>query len=65
MVKENDSVLNKQSLLTARVYFYAFQKRFIFHTKRSKQAKLFGKFLEYCFSNLLIIHEENTTEINV
>ena len=36
MVKENDSVLNKQSLLTARVYFSAFQKRFIFSYEKVK-----------------------------
>ena len=46
MVKEDDGILKRQSLLTVRVYSHGQgQKRYL-HTKRSKQ-NLFGKFFQY------------------
>ena len=40
MVKEDDCILNRQSLLTVRQYSHGYQKRFTF-------AYLFGIFVDY------------------
>ena len=45
MVKKNEGILNRQSLLTAKVYSHSFQKLLIFLSKKFK--KLFVKFVEY------------------
>ena len=44
MVKEDDGILKRQSLLTVRVYSHSYQKRLIFSYEK---VKLFGKFVEY------------------
>ena len=36
MVKKNDSILKRQSFLTARVYSHGFQKRLIFSYEKVK-----------------------------
>ena len=49
MVKEeteDDGILNRQSLLTVRVYSHGYQKRLIFAHEKLKH-NLFGKFVEY------------------
>ena len=45
MVKKNEGILNRQSLLRAKVYSHSFQKLLIFLSKKFK--KLFVKFVEY------------------
>ena len=46
MVKEDDGILKRQSLLTVRVYSHSYQKRLIFSCEK---VKLFGKFVE-CYN---------------
>ena len=41
-----DGILNRQSLMTVRVYSHGYQKRLIFAHEKSKH-NLFGKFVEY------------------
>ena len=45
-MKEDDGILNRQSLLTVRVYSHVYQKYLIFAYEKSK-LNLFGKFVEY------------------
>ena len=46
MVKEDDGIFDRQSLLTVRVYSHGYQKRLKFAHEKSKH-NLLGKFVEY------------------